>query len=178
VLDGVDVTSEPTHLRARRGLVLAPEARGIFPGLSVDDNLAVRLRTPEARRAAKERFPILGERADQVAGLLSGGEQQQLALAVALADPPPVFVADEPTLGLAPMATRTVVEALGELRDLGTAVVLVEEQAAAGLELADRVVLMELGRVTWEGPRADLDVDRLTASYLGDAVDTETPAPA
>ncbi len=178
VLDGVDVTSEPTHLRARRGLGLAPEARGIFPGLSVGDNLAVRLRTPEARRAAKERFPILGERADQVAGLLSGGEQQQLALAVALADPPPVFVADEPTLGLAPMATRTVVEALGELRDLGTAVVLVEEQAAAGLELADRVVLMELGRVTWEGPRADLDVDRLTASYLGDAVDTETPAPA
>jgi branched-subunit amino acid ABC-type transport system permease component/ABC-type branched-subunit amino acid transport system ATPase component len=170
VLVGVDVTDEPTHLRARRGLVLAPEARGIFPGLSVDDNLAVRLRTPEARQAAKERFPILGERADQVAGLLSGGEQQQLALAVALADPPPVFVADEPTLGLAPMATRTVVRALGELRDLGTAVVLVEEQAAAGLELADRVVLMELGRVTWEGPRADLDVDRLTASYLGDAV--------
>jgi branched-subunit amino acid ABC-type transport system permease component/ABC-type branched-subunit amino acid transport system ATPase component len=170
VLDGVDVTDEPTHLRARRGLVLAPEARGIFPGLSVDDNLAIRLRTPEARQAAKDRFPILDERSDQVAGLLSGGEQQQLALAVALGDPPPVFVADEPTLGLAPMATRTVVEALGELRDLGTAVVLVEEAAAAGLELADRVVLMELGRVTWDGPRADLDVDRLTASYLGDVV--------
>ncbi|MGB3053781.1 MAG: ATP-binding cassette domain-containing protein, partial [Acidimicrobiales bacterium] len=170
VLGGVDVTSHPTHLRARGGLVLAPEARGIFPGLTVDDNLAIRLRTPEARRAAKDRFPILDERAGQEAGLLSGGEQQQLALAVALADPPPVFVADEPTLGLAPMATRTVVEALDELRQLGTAVVLVEEQAAAGLELADRVVLMELGRVTWDGPRADLDVDRLTASYLGDPV--------
>ena len=101
---------------------------------------------------------------------MSGGEQQQLALAVALADPPPVFVADEPTLGLAPMATRTVVEALAELRQLGTAVVLVEEQAAAGLELADRVVLMELGRVTWDGPRSELDVARLTASYLGDGV--------
>ncbi len=167
LMGGHDLTHQPTHQRARHGLLLAPEARGIFPGLTVEDNLAVRLRTPEARRAAKDRFPILDERADQLAGLLSGGEQQQLALAVALADPPPVFVADEPTLGLAPMATRTVVEALGELRELGTAVVLVEEQAAAGLELADRVVLMELGRVTWDGPRSELDVDRLTASYLG-----------
>ncbi len=166
-LSGTDVTGSPTHERARLGLLLAPEARGIFPGLSVDDNLAVRLRTEAARRAAKDRFPILDDRADQVAGLLSGGEQQQLAMAVALADPPPVFVADEPTLGLAPLSTRTVVEALAELRDLGTAVVLVEEQAAAALELADRVVLVELGRVTWEGPKSDLDIDRLTASYLG-----------
>ena len=69
-------------------------------------------------------------------------------------------------------------ELLEQFRVKTARVVLVEEQAAAGLELADRVVLMELGRVTWEGPRADLDVDRLTASYLGDAVDTETPAPA
>jgi ABC-type branched-subunit amino acid transport system ATPase component len=167
LLGGVEVTDAPTHLRARRGLVLAPEARGIFPGLTVEDNLAVRLRTPAARQAAKDRFPILGERHHQVAGLLSGGEQQQLALAVALADPPAVFVADEPTLGLAPMATRTVVDALQELRDLGTAVVLVEEQVAAGLELADRVTLVELGTVAWEGPRAELDVERLTDSYFG-----------
>jgi ABC-type branched-subunit amino acid transport system ATPase component len=167
LLGGVEVTDAPTHLRARRGLVLAPEARGIFPGLTVEDNLAVRLRTPAARQAAKDRFPILGERHHQVAGLLSGGEQQQLALAVALADPPAVFVADEPTLGLAPMATRTVVDALHELRDLGTAVVLVEEQVAAGLELADRVTLVELGTVAWEGPRAELDVERLTDSYFG-----------
>ena len=177
-LGGTDVTAEPTHVRARRGLVLAPEARGVFPGLSVDDNLAIRLDTLDARRAAKDRFPILDDRADQLAGLLSGGEQQQLAMAVALADPPPVFVADEPTLGLAPLSTRTVVEALAELRDLGTAVVLVEEQAAAALELADRVVLMELGRVTWEGPKADLDIERLTASYLGDADSSPSSSPA
>jgi ABC-type branched-subunit amino acid transport system ATPase component/ABC-type branched-subunit amino acid transport system permease subunit len=174
---GSDITALPTHERARQGLVLAPEARGVFPGLSVDDNLAIRLRTPVARRAAKDRFPILDERSGQVAGLLSGGEQQQLAMAVALADPPAVFVADEPTLGLAPLATRIVVEALGELRDRGTAVVLVEEQAAAALELADRVVLVELGRVTWDGPKADLDRDRLTASYLGDPTDTTSAAP-
>lgn len=175
-ISGADVTDAPTHQRARSGLLLAPEARGIFPGLSVDDNLAIRLRTHESRRAAKERFPILDDRAGQVAGLLSGGEQQQLAMAVALADPPPVFVADEPTLGLAPLSTRVVVEALAELRDLGTAVVLVEEQAAAALELADRVVLMELGRVTWEGPKEDLDIERLTASYLGDEVGAPAPA--
>ncbi|WCO68071.1 ATP-binding cassette domain-containing protein [Iamia majanohamensis] len=174
-LGGVDVTDLPTHRRARQGLVLAPEARGIFPGLTVEDNLTIRLRSGAARQAAKDRFPILGERAHQVAGLLSGGEQQQLALAVALPDPPAVFLADEPTLGLAPLATRTVMEGLAELRDLGTAVVLVEEQAAAGLELADRVALVELGRIGWEGPPAELDLDRLTASYLGEDVAAPTP---
>lgn len=164
---GRDVTAEPPHRRARAGLVLAPEARGIFPGLSVDDNLAVRLRTPEQRQVARDRFPILGERSGQVAGLLSGGEQQQLALAVALADPPAVFIADEPSLGLSPMATETVFQALDELRDLGTALVLVEEQAAGALRLADTVVLVDLGRVAWVGPASEVDVARLSAAYLG-----------
>ena len=165
--DGREVTAEPTHERARAGLVLAPEARGVFPGLSVDDNLAIRLRTPEQREIARNRFPILGERSGQVAGLLSGGGQQQLALAVALADPPRVFIADEPSLGLSPMATETVFEALAELRDLGTALVLVEEQAAGALRLADTVVLVDLGRVAWVGPASEVDVARLSAAYLG-----------
>ena len=173
-LAGVDVTADPPHRRARAGLLLAPEARGVFPGLSVDDNLAIRLRTPAARRAAQERFPILGERHGQLAGLLSGGEQQQLALAVALADPPALFLADEPSLGLAPMAAETVFEALAELRDLGTALVLVEEQAGGALGLADTVVLVELGRVAWSGPAAEVDLDRLTASYLGDVEGRDT----
>ena len=107
-----------------------------------------------------------------MAGLLSGGEQQQLALAVALADPPSVFLADEPSLGLAPMATETVFEALAELRDQGCALVLVEEQAGGALALADTVVLLELGRTSWVGPAAEVDRDRLTASYLG------APSPA
>lgn len=168
-LGGVDVTADRPHLRARAGLLLAPEARGVFPGLSVEDNLAIRLRTPAARRAAFDRFPILEQRRRQLAGLLSGGEQQQLALAVALADPPAVFVADEPSLGLAPMAAEAVFAALGELRDLGCALVLVEEQAAGALALADDVVLVELGRVAWSGPAAEVDRHRLTASYLGAA---------
>jgi branched-subunit amino acid ABC-type transport system permease component/ABC-type branched-subunit amino acid transport system ATPase component len=169
-LSGEDVTGAPPYVRARSGLVLAPEARGIFPGLTVDDNLAVRLRTESARQAARDRFPILGERRGQVAGLLSGGEQQQLALAVALADPPAVFLADEPSLGLAPLAVATVLEALRELRDLGCALVLVEEQAGGALSLADHVVIMELGRVAWSGPAADVDLDELTAAYLGESV--------
>ena len=164
---GHDRTAAPPHERAREGLVLAPEARGIFPGLSVDDNLAIRLRTEEARAAARSRFPILAERGAQHAGLLSGGEQQQLAMAVALADPPAVFIADEPSLGLAPMAVRTIVDALGELRDLGCTLVLVEEQAGAALELADQVVVMDLGRVAWAGPAAEVDLERLSATYLG-----------
>ncbi|HEX2576134.1 MAG TPA: ATP-binding cassette domain-containing protein [Aquihabitans sp.] len=167
LLAGQDVTDAPPHVRARAGLLLAPEARGVFPGLSVEDNLAIRLRTPAARRAAHERFPILADRRTQLAGLLSGGEQQQLALAVALGDPPAVFLADEPSLGLAPMATETVFEALAELRDLGSALVLVEEQAGGALALADTVVLMELGRVAWSGLAGSVDRARLTASYLG-----------
>jgi ABC-type branched-subunit amino acid transport system ATPase component/ABC-type branched-subunit amino acid transport system permease subunit len=168
-LEGDDITTLAPHRRARAGLVLAPEARGIFPGLTVDDNLAIRLLDPAQRDAARARFPILGERRDQPAGLLSGGEQQQLAMAVALFDPPKVFLADEPSLGLAPMSAATVLDVLGELRDTGCALVLVEEQAGSALRLADRVVVLELGRVAWEGPASELDLTRLTAAYLGSA---------
>lgn len=165
--DGDDITTSKVHDRARRGLVLAPEARGIFPGLSVDDNLAIRLRRPDQRAAAKSRFPILGERSSQTAELLSGGEQQQLAMAAVLADPPTMFIADEPSLGLSPIATTTVFEAIAELRDSGTTIILVEEQAGNALAMADRVVLMELGRIVWSGPAAEVDIDRLQSTYMG-----------
>lgn len=164
---GDDLASVPAHERSTRGLVLAPEARGIFPGLSVDDNLAVRLRHPEQRAAARARFPILEERRSQTAGLMSGGEQQQLAMAAVLADPPELFIADEPSLGLSPIATRTVFEALAELRDEGTAIILVEEQAGHALAMADRVVLMDLGRIVWSGPASEVDIERLQATYMG-----------
>ena len=127
----------------------------------------VRLRTAEARDAAYERFPVLGERRHQLAGSLSGGEQQQLALVGALVDPPDVVVADEPTLGLSPMATEVVLSALEELRAAGTALVLVEERAREALRLADEVVVVELGRVVWSGPAADVDLDALTSAYFG-----------
>ena len=166
-LDGADVTNEPAFRRARRGLLLAPEARGIFPGLSVDENLNVLLRSAREREQAYERFPLLADRRRQPAGLLSGGEQQMLALAPALVRTPAVFVADEPSLGLAPLASEAVFDALTELRQRGSSLLLVEEKAREALELADIVAVMELGRIVWTGPRQEADADRLAAVYLG-----------
>ena len=164
---GADVTEMSAYARARQGLLLVPEARGIFPGLTVEENLQVLLRDPALRAKAYERFPILGERRKQVAGLLSGGEQQMLSLAPALADPPAALVADEPTLGLAPLASEVVIEALRELRTMGTAILLVEEKASEVMKVADIVAFMELGRVVWMGPRDEADEERLAAAYLG-----------
>ena len=167
VFGGDDVTSVAPHRRAERGLMLAPEARGVFPGLTVEENLSVWLRTAAERRRVYDQFPILHDRRGQLAGLLSGGEQQLLALAVALVRPPRVLVADEPTLGLAPLAAARVCATLSRLRDQGTTIVLVEEKSALVLELADTVAVMQLGRVVWTGPRDELDAGALTAAYLG-----------
>ena len=169
LLAGRDVTDLPAFRRAREGILLVPEARGIFPGLSVEENLRVLLRTDEQRQMAYERFPILGERRKQAAGLLSGGEQQMLSLAPALANPPDVLIADEPTLGLAPLAAEEVVRALRELREAGCAILLVEEKAREVMELADIVAFMELGQLVWMGPREEADSERLAAAYLGTA---------
>ncbi|MFA5885868.1 MAG: ATP-binding cassette domain-containing protein [Acidimicrobiia bacterium] len=167
LVGGEDVSEISAFARARKGLLLVPEARGIFPGLTVEENLQVLLRDPALRTKAYERFPILGERRKQVAGLLSGGEQQMLSLAPALADPPLALVADEPTLGLAPLASEVVIEALRELRELGTAILLVEEKASEVMKVADIVAFIELGRVVWMGPREEADEERLAAAYLG-----------
>jgi ABC-type branched-subunit amino acid transport system ATPase component/branched-subunit amino acid ABC-type transport system permease component len=167
MLDGRDITTTSTYARARAGLLLVPEARGIFPGLTVEENLQVLLRDPELRDKAYARFPILGERRKQIAGLLSGGEQQMLSLAPALATPPDVLVADEPTLGLAPLAAEVVIDALRELQGLGTAILLVEEKASEVMKVADIVAFMELGRLVWMGPREEADEERLAAAYLG-----------
>jgi ABC-type branched-subunit amino acid transport system ATPase component len=166
-LKDADVTSSPPYRRARDGVLLVPEARGIFPGLTVEENLAVALRDDASRARAYARFPILAERRRQVAGLLSGGEQQMLSLAPALAKPPALLIADEPTLGLAPIVAAQLMEAILELRDQGTAVLLVEEHARNALTVADTVVLMELGTIAWSGPRVDVDVDFLASAYLG-----------
>jgi branched-subunit amino acid ABC-type transport system permease component/ABC-type branched-subunit amino acid transport system ATPase component len=167
VLGGRDISTAEPHERARGGLLLVPEARGIFPGLTVEENLQVLLRDPDDRAKAYARFPILSERRKQVAGLLSGGEQQMLSLAPALANPPAVLVADEPTLGLAPLAADVVIGALRELREMGTAILLVEEKASEVMKVADIVAFMELGRVVWMGPRDEADSERLAAAYLG-----------
>ncbi len=166
-LNGKDVTAARTHERARAGLLLVPEARGVFPGLTVEHNLNLVLPTPELRARAYDRFPVLAERRHRPAGLLSGGEQQMLSLAPALANPPRVFVADEPTLGLAPLAAQDIMNAILELRDTGTAILIVEEHASNALQVAETLAFMELGSITWSGPRHEVDMEQLNAAYLG-----------
>jgi ABC-type branched-subunit amino acid transport system ATPase component len=168
-LDGAEVSSLPPYLRVQRGLLLAPEGRGIFPGLTVEENLKVLLRSSDDRDAAFAHFPALAARRQQLASSLSGGEQQMLSLAPAIVSRPRVLIADEPTLGLAPLAAAAVGGILDELRSAGTAVLLVEEKANEILDLADVVVFMELGRVVWEGPRKDFDLSLLVETYLGSA---------
>ena len=167
VLEGADITTTPTFQRARAGLLVVPEARGIFPGLTVEENLMVLLRDEAARERAYERFPVLGTRRRAQAGVLSGGEQQMLSIAPALADPPTVLIADEPTLGLAPLAAEEVMRALVELQDAGSAILLVEEHARNALQVADMLAFMELGTIVWSGPVAEADVQFLGATYLG-----------
>ncbi|MET9343058.1 ATP-binding cassette domain-containing protein [Nonomuraea sp. NPDC003804] len=164
LLDGHDVTGRPAHRRARAGVFLAPEGRGVFPGLTVEENLRTWLEAPDQ---VYERMPQLAARRTVPAGALSGGEQQLLALAPALVRPPRVLIADEPSLGLAPLVVEQVFAVFAELRERGVALLLVEEKATEALALADRVAFMRLGHVTWTGPRADVDADRLTAAYLG-----------
>ena len=164
---GRDITAWPPHQRALQGILSSPEGRGVFPGLSVEENLSVWLPSDELRSRAFDHFPILGSRRRQLAGLLSGGEQQMLSLVPALVRPPDLFIADEPTLGLAPLAAEAVCETLDELRTAGVTVLLVEEKATEVLALADTVAFMTLGEITWSGPRSEVDVEQLTSAYLG-----------
>jgi ABC-type branched-subunit amino acid transport system ATPase component len=169
LFEGVDITELPAHERARRGLILAPEYRGIFPGMSVEDNLAVWVKDPKARENALLRFPVLAERRRQPAQLLSGGEQQMLTLVPLLERVPNILIIDEPSLGLSPTASHQVLAALGELSAQGTTVIVAEEQARRALEVADQVVVLEVGRVTWVGPAADFSNEQAREIYLGKA---------
>ncbi|MFD6078805.1 ATP-binding cassette domain-containing protein [Streptomyces hydrogenans] len=164
---GGNATRDTAVARARRGVRLAPEGRGIFAGLSIDENLALQLTEPDDRDAVYARFPALAARRTVLAGSLSGGEQQLLALAPLLQRPPAVLVADEPSLGLAPRVVDEVFGLLAELRSHGTALLLVEEKAAEVLGIADTVAYLAQGEIAWSGPRAEVDRDRLADAYLG-----------
>ena len=144
--DGQDITGQPAHRIRKLGLTYIPEGRGIFPGLSVVDNLrmAVGQEKRHERAAAIdraiERFPVLGQRRTQRAGSLSGGEQQMLALARALAVSPKLVIADEMSLGLAPIVTESVFQALEEARRSGITIVLTEQFVHRALAMADACV--------------------------------------
>ncbi|HEU5150271.1 MAG TPA: ATP-binding cassette domain-containing protein [Iamia sp.] len=177
-LDGRDVTGTAPHGRARAGLMVLPESRGAFPGLTVEDNLALWLDRAEEREQAYERFPALGARRHLLARDLSGGEQQMVTLAAACVRPPRVLVADEPTLGLAPLVVAQVVAAFEELRAEGVAVLVVEEKIGGALVAADACATLRLGEVTWAGRPADLDTARVGELHLGRVIDPEPAEPA
>jgi branched-chain amino acid transport system ATP-binding protein len=173
LVDGRDVTRWPAYRVARLGVAYVPEGRGIFPHLSVRDNLRAMLRhaLPAAERAgalarAMEVFPVLGERRDQPAGTLSGGEQQMLALARVLAAPPRLLVADEMSLGLAPRMVDVVFESLARARAEGVTVLLVEQYVERALAFADEALVVRHGEVVWRGPAADAHGE-VVAGYLG-----------
>ncbi len=172
--DGKDITGLPAHRIRRLGLTHIPEGRGIFPGLSVTDNLrmAVAQEQREVRSTAIERaierFPVLGKRPSQRAGSLSGGEQQMLALARAFAVSPKLIIADELSLGLAPGVTESVFQSLDEVRSSGITVVLSEQFVHRALTMADSCVILTRGRVGWAGPASDASREVLDR-YLGEA---------
>lgn len=174
-LDGERIDDLPVERRVARGLSLVPERRDLFNTMTVEDNLvlgAFRWRgRPEAKGGLDEvfaRFPRLKERRTQIAGTLSGGERQMLAMGRALMGRPRVLMLDEPSLGLAPRIVKDIFRIIVDLRETGVSILLVEQNARAALQVADHAYVMELGRITLEGKAADLAKDdRVIESYLG-----------
>lgn len=172
--NGEDITKRAAHKVRAAGLTYIPEGRGIFPGLSVVDNLRMacgqlkRGERAEAIDRAIEMFPVLGVRRMQRAGSLSGGEQQMLALARALAVTPTLIIADEMSLGLAPMVAEQVFQSLDQARQNGITIVLIEQFVHRALALADTCMILSRGRVGWSGP-ADEAQQEVLDRYLGEA---------
>lgn len=166
-LEADDITAVAPFKRARRKLLLAPESRGIFTALTVEENLQLVLPSASERGQVYERFPILYDRRSLQAANLSGGEQQMLTMAPLLVHPPVVLVADEPTLGLAPFVVEQLLRVLRELADRGTSILLVEERARDVLLIADRVAILSMGQIAWSGEGSEVEAEALTDAYLG-----------
>jgi len=172
IVRGQNVSVEPAYMRARRGLRLVPEGRGLFRSMTVERNLELgaRLAAPKERGRLIDRaislFPILEQRMSQNAGDMSGGEQQMLAVAKAIAGDPSVLMLDEPTQGLAPQVFSILREALFSLRDDGLAIVLVEQRHAFAETVADRRLVLVGGRLVYRGDSAEpLGRDALMRIY-------------
>ena len=159
-----DITGEPPRRNVERGIAFVPQGHGIFPRLSVRENLelgaftvADRTQLPVRLTGIHELFPVLAERGRQAAGLLSGGQQQMLAIGVALMHAPRLLILDEPSIGLAPNLVGSLMESIRRInRDLGTTVLLVEQNVDSSLPIADRAMVIKTGRTVFEGAAAEL----------------------
>ena len=175
VFEGGSLVGGPAHRRAELGIALVPEGRELWPQLTVRENLelgaygkAARRHLPDSLDRVHELFPLVGERARQVAGSMSGGEQQMVAIARALMTRPRLLMFDEPSLGLAPVVSSQVFQIIRRLHADGLTILLVEQNLKKALELADRGYVVETGSISMEGAATDLLTDpAIRSAYLG-----------
>jgi len=180
LFDGNDITAMPPHHRVELGLCQAPEGRGIFPGMTVLENLDMGAYTRKDRKSAAYRddiervfdlFPRLRERRAQTGGTMSGGEQQMLAIARALMARPRVLLLDEPSMGLAPMIVQQIFKIITEINQQGTTVLLVEQNAQQALQRAHRAYVLETGHIVRsDDAKVLLGDESVRAAYLGAAI--------
>ena len=175
IFDGQDITKTPCHKIVKLGMTQVPEGRRIFQELSVYENLMMgaysvkdQQQFKEDLESAFERFPRLAERRKQIAGTLSGGEQQMLAMSRALMSRPKLLMLDEPSMGLAPILVDQIFEIIKELNAAGTTILLVEQNASKALEISDRAYVLETGSVTLSGTGKELaNSPEVQKAYLG-----------
>jgi branched-chain amino acid transport system ATP-binding protein len=175
VFNGEDVTKLRADQRLRKGLVLCPEGRGIFPGMTVTENLNMGAYTRKDKAAMDEDydrvfglFPRLLERKKQVAGTMSGGEQQMLAIGRSLMSRPKLLMLDEPSMGLAPMLIQQIFDIITEISQQGTTILVVEQNAKQALSRSDRAYVLETGRIVKTGTGSELlDDPSVREAYLG-----------
>ncbi len=175
IYNGVDLTKTKPHKIVAMGMAHVPEGRRVFQQLSVYDNLKLGAYTKknkneveEALRKVYERFPRLEERKKQLAGTLSGGEQQMLAMGRALMSNPDILLMDEPSMGLSPLFVKEIFDIIEKLHESGTTILLVEQNAKMALSVADRAYVLETGNISIEGSAKEmLEDDRIKKAYLG-----------
>jgi branched-chain amino acid transport system ATP-binding protein len=171
ILNGDDITKLNPYQRTRKGVCHIFEGRGVFPSLSVKENLLMQtpkgVSTSTAVEKAVEAFPILGERLGQIAGTMSGGEQQMLALVRAWITEPSVVLVDEASLGLAPLVVDGIFEFLERIAHAGVSLLIVEQYVNRALALAETVYVLSQGEIVSSGPASELDEDMIFALYTG-----------
>ncbi|MGN0601858.1 MAG: ABC transporter ATP-binding protein [Oscillospiraceae bacterium] len=176
IFDGTDITKMPAHKIVKMGMAHVPEGRRIFQNLTVLDNLKLGAFTRKDKdgiakdlKMVYERFPRLAERKSQIAGTLSGGEQQMLAMGRALMSRPSIIVMDEPSMGLSPILVSEIFDIIQSIRESGTTVLLVEQNAKKALAIADRAYVLETGKIVLSGKASDLINDEsVKKAYLGE----------